>query len=45
MYLSSEDILSFLLYKKLELDKLIKTSPQIAQSVLDKYKKIFNKNS
>ena len=44
LYLSSEDILSFLLYKKLELDKLIKTSPQIAQSILDKYKKRFNKN-
>ena len=44
LYLSSEDILSFLLYKKLELDKLIKTSPQIAQSILDKYKKTFNKN-
>lgn len=44
LHLSFEDILSFLLYKKLELDKLIKTSPQIAQSVLDKYKKRFNKN-
>ena len=44
LYLSSEDILSFLLYKKLELDKLIKTSPPIAQSILDKYKKRFNKN-
>ena len=44
LYLSSEDILSFLLYKKLELDKLIKTSPQIAQSILNKYKKRFNKN-
>ena len=44
LYLCSEDILSFLLYKKLELDKLIKTSPQIAQSILDKYKKKFNRN-
>ena len=44
LYLSSEDILSFLLYKKLELDKLLKTSPKITQSVLDKYKKIFKKN-
>ncbi len=45
LYLSSEDILSFLLYKKLELDKLIKTSPRLSQSVLEKYKKKFNKNT
>ena len=44
LYLSSEDILSFLLYKKLELDKLIKISPKLSQSVLDKYNKRFKQN-
>ena len=42
--LSSEDTLNFILYKKLELDKLIKLSPEISETVLNKYKKKFKKN-
>jgi len=40
--LSYEDMNGFLLYKKLEFDKLIKTSPKLSESVLKKFKKKFN---
>ena len=40
--LSCEDMNSFLLYKKLEFDKLIRTSPKLSESVFKKFKKKFN---